>query len=37
VRPSHHISKVLHIVTWFDKHKAKGGGEGDVIRRFKAN
>ncbi len=21
VRPSHHISKILHIVTWFDKHK----------------
>jgi acylaminoacyl-peptidase len=24
VRPSHHMSKVLHIVTWFEKHKAKG-------------
>ena len=22
VRPSHHISKILHIITWFDRHKA---------------
>jgi acylaminoacyl-peptidase len=27
VRPSHHLSKVLHIVTWFEKH-AKKGEEG---------
>jgi acylaminoacyl-peptidase len=25
VRPSHHISKVLHIISWFDKHKKKAG------------
>jgi len=22
VRPSHHISKILHIITWFDRHRA---------------
>jgi dipeptidyl aminopeptidase/acylaminoacyl peptidase len=21
VRPSHHISKILHIITWFDRHR----------------
>lgn len=25
VRPSHHVSKILHIITWFDNHK--NGGE----------
>jgi acylaminoacyl-peptidase len=24
VRPSHHISKVLHIIGWFDSHRKKG-------------
>lgn len=24
VRPSHHISKILHIITWFDKHRGDG-------------
>ena len=23
VRPSHHMSKILHIITWFDKHRKK--------------
>jgi dipeptidyl aminopeptidase/acylaminoacyl peptidase len=24
VRPSHHMSKVLHVITWFDKHRKSG-------------
>jgi acylaminoacyl-peptidase len=24
VRPSHHLSKILHIITWFEKHRKKG-------------
>jgi len=27
-RPSHHMSKLLHIVGWFDKHKKTSGSEG---------
>ena len=22
VRPSHHISKILHIIAWFDRHRS---------------
>jgi dipeptidyl aminopeptidase/acylaminoacyl peptidase len=30
VRPSHHMSKVLHIIGWFDKHrKSEGAGSGN--------
>jgi acylaminoacyl-peptidase len=29
VRPSHHISKVLHIVSWFDKHRPGGGPKAE--------
>lgn len=28
VRPSHHISKVLHIIGWFDQHRKKGDAAG---------
>jgi acylaminoacyl-peptidase len=26
VRPSHHISKILHIIGWFDQHRGQGTG-----------
>jgi dipeptidyl aminopeptidase/acylaminoacyl peptidase len=24
VRPSHHMSKIHHIISWFDQHRKKG-------------
>jgi hypothetical protein len=23
VRPSHHMSKILHVITWFEKHRKR--------------
>ena len=27
VRPSHHMSKILHILAWFDRHRKAGAGK----------
>jgi dipeptidyl aminopeptidase/acylaminoacyl peptidase len=32
VRPSHHMSKILHIVTWFDRHRKAGEGKESAAR-----